>query len=67
MIEVLKYACSDFWTFCGVAILLNGLAFFVVNGIVRIWTRLMRCLMVHKHGWPPAHLDADGDFKKTEQ
>lgn len=23
----------------------------------------MRCLMVRKHGWPPPHLDADGDFK----
>ena len=23
----------------------------------------MRMLMVRKHGWPPSHLDADGDLK----
>lgn len=23
----------------------------------------MRTLMIRKHGWPPEHLDADGDWK----
>lgn len=27
------------------------------------WNRLMRHMNVRKAGWPPAHLDADGDFK----
>ncbi|WP_158267503.1 hypothetical protein [Adhaeribacter arboris] len=51
-------------------ILLNGFAYFAVNGILRIvheifrfWLRFMRMLMVRKHGWPPPHLDADGDWK----
>lgn len=29
----------------------------------RCWNRLMRHMNVRKAGWPPAHLDADGDFK----
>lgn len=36
--------------------LVTGLAF-------RCWNRFMRHLNVRKHGWPPAHLDADGDWK----
>lgn len=24
-----------------------------------------RVLMVRKHGWPPAHLDADGDYRSS--
>lgn len=26
-------------------------------------TRGYRCIMVSIHGWPPPHLDADGDWK----
>jgi len=26
------------------------------------WNRAMRALNVRKHGWPPAHCDADGDL-----
>lgn len=36
--------------------LATGLAF-------RCWNRLLRHLNIRKAGWPPAHLDADGDFK----
>ena len=28
-----------------------------------VWNRFMRHLNIRKAGWPPAHLDADGDFK----
>ena len=27
------------------------------------WNRLLRHLNVRKAGWPPVHLDADGDWK----
>ena len=43
------------------------LASLIVHGagglLFRAWNRLMRHLNIRKHGWPPAHLDADGDFK----
>ena len=65
MKQILDIAFSGFWQFIGMAILLNGLAYFTVNGITRVFTRFMRMLQVRKQGWPPNHLDADGDFKET--
>lgn len=32
-----------------------------------IWNRLMRHLNIRKHGWPPPHCDADGDFAEVEE
>lgn len=29
----------------------------------RIFNRVMRTINIACRGWPPAHLDADGDFK----
>jgi hypothetical protein len=65
--KILEIAFSGFLQFCGMAILLNVLFYFVINGILRFWIRLFRVLMVRKHGWPPSHLDADGDFKEIEK
>lgn len=28
--------------------------------------RYLRSRDIQKHGWPPAHCDADGDFKKED-
>lgn len=65
--KILEIAFSGFWSFIGVAILLNGLFYFSVNGFLRAWSRFMRMLMVRKHGWPPNHLDADGDWKPKDE
>ena len=35
--------------------------------IFKIWNRFMRHLNIRKHGWPPPHCDADGDFKPEEE
>lgn len=32
-----------------------------------ILNRMFRCLNVRKQGWPPPHLDADGDFKPAPE
>jgi hypothetical protein len=61
--ELLELTFRSFWHFLGMTIILNGAAYFVVNGLTRLWTKFMRMLMVRKHGWPPEHLDADGDWK----
>jgi len=63
MIEILKFACSGFWTFIGVSMLLPLILYFIVNGIIKIWSRFLRLLMILFRGWPPEHLDADGDWK----
>lgn len=28
--------------------------------------RIIRGMNIRKHGWPPEHCDADGDFKKED-
>lgn len=40
----------------------------VVCGSVRsMWSYLIRHLNIRKAGWPPAHLDADGDWKQEQE
>jgi hypothetical protein len=65
-IRILELALSGFWQFIGVVIILNGMAYFLVNGLIRIIRLFTRAAMVRKHGWPPEHLDADGDFRPEE-
>lgn len=59
MIEFVEFAFSGFLVWIGfVSIVSIPLRF-----LIAIYTMTMRCLMVRKHGWPPSHLDADGDWK----
>lgn len=52
------------YEFMGAYWFLVLLAIYIISRCAfRCWNRLMRHLNVRKHGWPPAHLDADGDFK----
>lgn len=66
MMEFLEFTFQSLWHFIGMTILLNGLLYFTVNGILRIWRYFLRCLMVRKQGWPPEYLDADGDAVQEE-
>jgi hypothetical protein len=57
----LNTAMSGFWPFVGCMILLSvplNFVFILVNRFLRHWN-------IRKHGYPPAHCDADGDFKPT--
>lgn len=56
----------DIWTIMGTIVLTYLFLYFVINMIIRIWSRYMRMCVVKKHGWPPSHLDADGDFIQPE-
>lgn len=38
----------------------------IINSVERLWNRTMRTLRVSLRGWPPAHLDADGDWKPNK-
>lgn len=33
--------------------------------IYSLFSRMFRAMNIRKHGWPPAHCDADGDFRKV--
>ena len=35
--------------------------------IFRLPNRIMRHWNIRKHGWPPPHCDADGDFKPNKE
>jgi len=61
--KLLDFTLSGFWEFIGGALLWNGLFYFTINGAIQIFGRLFRMVMVLLKGWPPAHLDADGDFR----
>ena len=62
--KILDIAFSGFWPFIGMLILINLVLALVINTIYKSWRRFTRLLMVRKHGWPPEHLNADGDFRK---
>ena len=60
-----EIALSGFWEFVGCWILISIPFYFVF----RMWNRWLRHKNILKHGYPPPHCDADGDFreKKTEE
>ena len=33
----------------------------------RAWNRYCRMRNIRDHGWPPPHLDADGDYKESSK
>lgn len=67
IIDFFEFACSGFWTFIGVLILSSTFLYFGVNGILRFFIRFFRLLIVSFRGWPPSHLDADGDFHTSKE
>jgi hypothetical protein len=60
---LVRFIFSNFWVWLGAALLL-ALPFETIVKIVRL---LVRRANIEKQGWPPAHLDADGDFKNQEK
>jgi len=38
----------------------------LVRVMVNLPNRILRHWNIRKHGYPPAHCDADGDFRPTE-
>ncbi len=63
MKELLEFMFSGFWVFIGSCILLSGAG----NFIIIIWNRFWRHWNIRKHGYPPIHCDADGDFKQEKE
>lgn len=44
------------WGVIWLAVEIALIPFRIVNLVLRAWN-------LHKHGWPPAHLDADGSWR----
>jgi hypothetical protein len=67
---------SEFWAVVGklepFALFLLLLAAILIVGNLLAWpfrlaNRVVRHLNIRKAGWPPEHLDADGDYKRKEE
>jgi len=66
--EALKFMGEHPWlTFFLVAVLCSLLGNVIWGIIVILPNRIMRHWNIRKHGYPPVHCDADGDFKKQKK
>lgn len=63
MDKLIDTAFSGFWYFLGMIIILGMIG----NGIAYIINRIIRGFNIRKHGWPPSHLDADGDWRPLKE
>lgn len=71
MNQLLTYAYGGFWAFIGTGIVIAILIHASVSAlqiittfIFRLINRFIRMTIVLIRGWPPNHLDADGDWKQ---
>jgi len=60
--EIVKFIFSNFWIWLGFMIILSGIGTF----IFRVYNRALRHRNIMKHGYPPKHCNADGDFPGVE-
>jgi hypothetical protein len=60
--EIVKFIFSNFWIWLGFVIILSEIGTF----IFRVYNRALRHRSIMKHGYPPEHCDADGDFPEVE-
>ena len=50
------------------AMMIIPLLYLIIFTIVfRLPNRILRSRNIRKHGWPPPHCDADGDFKPDKK
>ena len=43
-----------------------GICEVLLSVLFKLPNRIIRGMNIRKNGWPPAHCDADGDFKPKE-
>lgn len=58
ILEILKFIFSS--PFVWIGFMYMGVSFGIF--VFKCWNRFLRHLNIRSKGWPPAHLDADGDF-----
>lgn len=42
------------------------LVYYTIRQVIWLIALPVRAMNIRKHGWPPEHLDADGDYKKPK-
>ena len=58
--SILEFMAGSPW----LSFFLAAIAASVIKWIICLPFRAMN---IRKHGWPPAHLDADGDYKRESK
>ena len=61
MTDLLKFASDNPWLTFFLAVLAAEV---IIRVVVNLPNRILRHWNIHKHGYPPPHCDADGDFKE---
>ncbi len=57
--NLLEFTFQSFWHFAGMFLLI----FLILRVPLHAWAFFIRHLNIRSKGWPPSHLDADGDFE----
>ena len=58
---------GGFWRFIGYWILIAVILGVPAKVIMFLYNRTLRFFNLMKNGYPPKHVDADGDFKKEKK
>jgi hypothetical protein len=61
MTDLLKFASDNPWLTFFLAVLAAEV---IIRVVVNLPNRILRHWNIRKHGYPPPHCDADGDFKE---
>ena len=67
--NVLEFAAQNPWQFFFMGpfiLILLGFLYGLLRLPFVLINRILRSVMVSIRGWPPSHLDADGDWKTEE-
>lgn len=60
---IIAWATDHWWLAFWLAFWAMAFGYGFLSYLLRAALRLVRAVVVLCHGWPPAHLDADGDWK----
>lgn len=61
--ELIEFIFSGFWVFVG-SLLIIFVPFAFTNAII---DSILKHRTIRKHGYPPEHCDANGEFKKEDK
>ena len=65
--EFMQWANEHWWLAFWLAFWMLVFTYSILMGLLFSLRRIMRAAVVLIRGWPPAHLDADGDWKAKEK
>lgn len=63
MTDLFKFASDNPWLTFFLAVIAAEV---IIRVVVNLPNRILRHWNIHKHGYPPPHCDADGDFIKEQ-